>query len=72
MLSINGKGGYDIMRYFGIIVAVASFVATYLYVKLVWGSWEAYWDACLIKSAIGVGCLLVILVATLIISKIKK
>lgn len=58
-------------RTFIIVILVALF-GSYLYVKLVWGSFGTFLTACLIKSAIGVGCLVIILLATLIISKIKK
>lgn len=58
-------------RTFIIVILVAIF-GNYLYIKLVWGSFGAFMTACLIKSAIGVGALVVILLTTLIISKIKK
>lgn len=58
-------------RTFIIILLVALF-GSYLYIKLVWGSFGAFMTACLIKSAIGIGCLVVILLATLIISKINR
>lgn len=49
-------------RTFIIVILVALF-GSYLYVKLVWGSFGAFLTACLIKSAIGVGCLVVIFVS---------
>lgn len=58
-------------RTFIIILLVALF-GSYLYIKLVWGSFGAFITACLIKSAIGIGCLVVILLTTLIISKINR
>lgn len=58
-------------RTFIVVILVALF-GSYLYIKLVWGSFGAFMTACLIKSAIGTGCLLVILLSTLLISKIKK
>ena len=58
-------------RTFIIILLVALF-GSYLYIKLVWGSFGTFMTACLIKSAIGIGCLVVILLATLIISKINR
>jgi hypothetical protein len=57
---------------FTAIVLVVAVVANWIYIEVVWGSFRAYMNACLIKSLIGVGCLVVILLATLIISKIKK
>ena len=57
---------------FTVIVLVVAIVANWIYIEVVWGSLRAYMNACLIKSLIGVGCLVVILLATLIISKIKK
>ena len=54
---------------FTAIVLVVAVVANWIYIEVVWGSFRAYMNACLIKSLIGVGCLVVILLATLIISK---
>lgn len=54
---------------FTVIVLVVAVVANWIYIEVVWGSFRAYMNACLIKSLIGVGCLVVILLATLIISK---
>lgn len=55
-----------------IIIIIVLVVANYLYIEIVWGSFRNFMDACLIKSLIGVGCLVFILLATLIISKIKR
>lgn len=57
---------------FSVIILVVAVVANWIYIDVVWGSFRNFMNACLIKSLIGVGCLVVILVATLIISKIKK
>lgn len=54
---------------FTVIILVVAVVANWIYIEVVWGSFRAYMNACLIKSLIGVGCLVVILLATLIISK---
>jgi hypothetical protein len=57
---------------FSVIVLVVAVVANWIYIEIVWKSLRAFMNACLIKSLIGVGCLVVILLAMLIISKIKK
>jgi hypothetical protein len=55
-----------------VIILVVAIVANWIYIDVVWGSFRNFMNACLIKSLIGVVCLVVILLATLIISKIKK
>ena len=55
-----------------VIFLLVSGIANWIYIEVVWGSFRNFMNACLIKSLIGVGCLVVILLATLIISKIKK
>lgn len=58
--------------YLTVIVLLVALVANWIYIEVVWGSFGAFMEACLIKSAIGIGCLVVILLTTLIISKINR
>lgn len=57
---------------FTAVILVVAIVANWIYIDVVWGGFGAFMKSCLIKSLIGVGCLVVILLATLIISKIKQ
>ena len=38
---------------FAVIVLVVAVVANWIYIEVVWGSFRAYMNACLIKSLIG-------------------
>ena len=55
-----------------IIIFLVALLGSYLYIKVIWGGVREFLDFTWKCSLIGVVCLVVILLATLIISKIKK
>lgn len=52
-----------------IIIGLVAMLGSYLYIKLVWGTFGAFLNDCLIRSLIGIVCLVVILVAISLTSK---
>lgn len=52
-----------------IIIGLVALLGSCLYIKLVWGTFGAFLNDCLIRSLIGIVCLVVILVAISLTSK---
>nr|DAJ28058.1 MAG TPA: Sec-independent protein translocase protein (TatC) [Caudoviricetes sp.] len=54
---------------YSVIILVVAIVANWIYIDVVWGTFGAFLNDCLIRSLIGIVCLVVILVAISLTSK---